>query len=653
MRKGNRTNQTIKRAFLLPGAIYHLHGAPVFVSGAIFVVAAAIFLIPFFYAFGFCFPRGDDFDEATRAMFFLDLPGGIYEIGREWLTWSGRYAYHFLAVFLGKAAESRFLYGAVCASVLFLYFWGFWLVLKNLGGRHALWPASIFLICLLASHGALPNFYLLTDALTSGLQGSAWLIFLGCLLAMRRLPEPKMWKLTLGAGIFAIGIYEHSALAVIVTAFAALSLAFFRQRPHAIKSWPKTLWRQPGIRPFATLFLWLSAFLLLSFLAPGNMRRNLARGIDCQRQWEQLASLCPDWLHIMASFWTTPWPWLTFLAALAACVRLRPCGKKTTISLLLIGSYACFSLAVISLHAMSDAPILSESKLVASLHFYMAIALAGIIIAMFAGRFRSFLALAPALILFFALSFLSANYRLTLTNAANGQMLALARFMDGRHKILGQAAELSRSSLPPTGLWGEILHPGARQRNFDPNLPMIEIAAFPWQVFPVYMKEALATDVKTWPNGWAAWFYGTGSLKAVWPEPPEDCPRIPLALPRPVRDAGVTRAWRAFAPANNSINDWLILETVGAPTGALTIFRASMPETGRLLPMFLQKLRAFTFASEGSFTREPQTALGGIFIPANTSQNIPLGISPPGGPQPPIFANCAGNIYYRLHPAAP
>lgn len=68
--------------------------------------ALVALLLPFAYAFGFLFPRGDDFDEVTRAMFPFDLPGGLYEVAREWLTWSGRYTYHFLAVFLGKAGKS-------------------------------------------------------------------------------------------------------------------------------------------------------------------------------------------------------------------------------------------------------------------------------------------------------------------------------------------------------------------------------------------------------------------------------------------------------------------------------------------------------------------------------------------------------------------
>lgn len=617
------------------------------------MLAAAIFFVPFFYAFGFCFPRGDDFDEATRAMFFLDLPGGIYEIGREWLTWSGRYSYHFLAVFLGKAAESRFLYGTVCASVLFLYFWSFWLALKNLGARHAPFLAMLFLICLLASHGALANFYLLTDALTSGLQGAAWLIFLACVLRMWRAApaEPKIWKRTLATGIFAIGAYEHSALSVLTTAFAALSLAILLQPPPNMASWPGAIWRHPRIRHFATLFLWLGAFLLLSFLAPGNMRRNLARGIDLQQQWEQLSSLWPDWLHTVASFWTTPWPWLTTITALFACACLRPCKNRVSISLLLLCSYACFSITVVFLHALSDVPFLSEPKLAASLHFYTAIVLAGTILAILGGRVRSLRPLFPAMIVFFALCFFSPNYRQTLLNAANGQMLLLASFMDGRHNILNQAemAASSRSLLPPTGLWGEILYPDARQRNFDSSLPMVEVPAFPWQVFPVYMKEALTDNEKAWPNTWAAWFYGIGSIRAVWPEIQGSCPLIPLDIPSHIREAGIARAWRALAPAGNSINDWLLIEAGEEQTGNLTIFRAAQPTTGRLAPMFLQKLWASAFASEDSFAVKPQTALGGVFLPASGLGIIPLGISMPDRPEPPIFVNCPGNIYYRLY----
>ena len=75
-------------------------------------------LLPFFWALGFLYPRGDDFDYATRAMFLLDVPGGIFESVREWLFQSGRYTYHFLAVLLGKAGVWPLLAALVCAAVL-------------------------------------------------------------------------------------------------------------------------------------------------------------------------------------------------------------------------------------------------------------------------------------------------------------------------------------------------------------------------------------------------------------------------------------------------------------------------------------------------------------------------------------------------------
>ena len=64
-------------------------------------------------------------------MFIFDLPGGIYEIAREWLTWSGRYTYHFLAVFLGKAAHIRAANGLLCALVMFLYFLSLFIHIKS------------------------------------------------------------------------------------------------------------------------------------------------------------------------------------------------------------------------------------------------------------------------------------------------------------------------------------------------------------------------------------------------------------------------------------------------------------------------------------------------------------------------------------------
>ena len=75
---------------------------------------ALVIMLPFFWGFAFVFPQGEDFEYMSRAMCFLDLPGGLYEMGRQWLYTGGRYGLHFLQTFLGRAPESLLLNGAIC-----------------------------------------------------------------------------------------------------------------------------------------------------------------------------------------------------------------------------------------------------------------------------------------------------------------------------------------------------------------------------------------------------------------------------------------------------------------------------------------------------------------------------------------------------------
>ncbi len=74
---------------------------------------ALLLFVPFCWGLAFLFPRGDDFELVTRAMFFLDLSGTLYETGRQWLLSGGEYSLHFLQVFLGKVLESLLLCGLV------------------------------------------------------------------------------------------------------------------------------------------------------------------------------------------------------------------------------------------------------------------------------------------------------------------------------------------------------------------------------------------------------------------------------------------------------------------------------------------------------------------------------------------------------------
>ena len=82
---------------------------------------ALVVMLPFFWGFAFVFPQGEDFEYMSRAMCFLDLPGGLYEMGRQWLYTGGRYGLHFLQTFLGRAPESLLLNGAICLLSLAVY----------------------------------------------------------------------------------------------------------------------------------------------------------------------------------------------------------------------------------------------------------------------------------------------------------------------------------------------------------------------------------------------------------------------------------------------------------------------------------------------------------------------------------------------------
>ena len=198
--------------------------------GWVWWVLLLALLLPFAYAFGFLFPRGDDFDEVTRAMFPFDLPGGLYEIVREWLTWSGRYTYHFLAVFLGKAGDIRPLYGLVCAGVTALFGLGLYGLARVLqvGRGASAFSGLLAVVVALAGHHSLPNFYLLTDALTMGLLQSMTLIFLWALCRLWQAPAAlarrARWQAII-VGVLTVGVFEHSALAALAACTVAVLLA--------------------------------------------------------------------------------------------------------------------------------------------------------------------------------------------------------------------------------------------------------------------------------------------------------------------------------------------------------------------------------------------------------------------------------------------
>lgn len=634
-------------------------------------ICAAAFLSPFIYAFFFCYPRGDDFDSVTRSMFLFDLPGGIYEICREWLTWSGRYTYHFLAVFLGKAAGSRFACGIVCASVAALY----WFAVRSLPPRKHGGPgddsffATLAIITLLACHGRLQNFYLFTDSLTICLQGGAYLVFLNFLCSLHdNLRENIVDKANAAAtraviaSIIAIGVYEHAALAVFWTSLCSLCLAFMSQ-PSGRFSLLRRLEQFPT-RLYARIFVFSCAAILFSFLAPGNFNRNHTRGIDATSQLNGLFSIGADWLDVCQSFFTSLW-----IPGIALLVLMRSFETKTDTSmrcgnlcLCLAAPFACalFTLSIACLHALSDAPLTSTPKLGASIHLYMAIAwgvfLWNLPLPKTIIKFRAHLPTLGAIGLFIIFAS-SVNLQSTFVSAGSGQMLELAASMEARRNYLLSIAD--KFPPEPFGLYGEVVKPGIRKRAIDTSRPQVIVQAISPPVFPVYMDEALAPEYAQWPNLWAAWLWGCGAIKSSSPAPQNAILKVisgnGMELHIPEKIKGLEGAWRVSAtggPNSTFADDWLVLR--GFKGKSITIMKPVAPTWMRLAPLPLQYYLQDKLAANETTNISIFMSLSGTFFHFYNYKAIDDWLALPIGrinitPQY-LFASFDGLTYYRLQP---
>lgn len=625
-----------------PAAKRHDARAAVFCRALVWL-ALCCALAPFVYALGFCFPRGDDFDEVTRAMFLFDLPGGLYEVGREWLTWSGRYTYHFLAVFLGKAGELRWAYGLICGGILALYGVAFSGLARQAGARagDAALLGGLAVLALCACHQNLWAFYLLTDALTMGLQPAAALLFFWSLCRFRAAldreaparpgstgPPVPLAPATRGArrtaillGVLAVGVFEHAALAVLLGTGMFCVLAFARDARHGLS--PRRMLRGPGhLRAALPVALWCLGAALFSFLAPGNQQRRSVRGIDAAAQQRQLDAVWSDWTDAMAAFGESLWPvavaGLVALLVLVRRPRTAATGLSRTEHLLLAlmapAGYIVWSLGLTLLHALSDVPLSAAPKLPAGLAQYAACAL-GFTLYALAGicrplpapeRLRKIARVAAPLLALalMALFCRSDNFLRTAANAVNGNMLFLADAQETRDAWLRRAAGEARAdSRPRFGLIGEILRPGVRARRLDPTLPLVVVQAETARVFPVHSGEALPENPEHWPNLWAAWMYGVGGVASARPDParavaavsglrcpeaPRDGGPLPLALPPALRLNGVEGVWRVRAwggPNPTFADTWLVMACRQPLPGRLSLFRAAPPHWRRLAPL--------------------------------------------------------------------
>lgn len=607
-------------------------------------VFICVLLLPFIFAYGFIYPQGDDFDSASRAVCLFDFIGGVYEVFREWFTWSGRYTYHFMAVFFGKAAESRIWSGLVCFGVLCSYAFAFWWLISPLvtnrfySRLHAIVLSLAAVLALYASFGTLPNFYLLTDALTIAHQGATALFFLALVIMLwqkvfiSKGDCKKEWRRTLLTGIFAIGVYEHAALAVIcisLTFFCSacfihkhgynLSLLdkIYFQHVHKSGKWNQRFNRllgrlnTPLIRPFLTLSLCLSIPLAFSFLAPGNFIRNFKRGVEISIQIEQLKMIGADWLDAMGSFLESPW--IPLLICLVTAMRFftRPTTQtKGYIPLIAatasIICFLVFSFSLVFLHALTDVPFHAEDKLHASFGFYAAITFAVLLFNALAHLrlppelpriARSLLAMI-CMVVFLMLVVNTRNFRATFLNAVNGGLGILAIEMQERDKWLAELQQDNAIEPDPTGLLGEILYPEIRERKARLDLSQAVVDRVTEAVFPVYMNDALADTCERWPNLWAAWMYGQGCVRAKMPDPAEALANVRMGsarevlLPAVLRMSGFTRGWRVDAPGGEGPTfalSWLVLEGAKDQSLVLHVLRCNLPMTSRLAPLSLQE----------------------------------------------------------------
>lgn len=667
------------------------------VAAACALLGCLNLLAPFIYAFAFCFPAGDDFDEASRAMFLFDLPGGLYEAAREWLAWSGRYSYHFLAVFLGRAAESRLVEGPLCLAILALNGLAAQMLAKTCGcsTARAFFFGLLSLLALCACHQRLPVFYLLTDALTSGLQCGAFLLFLAFLCRLWRKLEideasgaKTCFQACLCGGAFAIGIYEHAALAVFFASLSALVLALARKPWQQMDKNMLRKARAAFAKPFLRLWLWLSLALAFSFLAPGNFRRRAMRGVDENLVSSQLENVWSAWLDLLTDFFQSPWPLaiLCLVSILAFLVKNRDDSPKAELPaffaiFLCLAMFCLFAFGLALLHAVSDVPIGAAPKLSASSGFFGAIALAFALYPALAraaaGIFNfplekpaRFSICAIALFCLFAITAHGDNFRKTGLNAANGQMLQYALFMEKRLewlKKLGQAGPAAEK--PRFGLAGELFHKGRRLEAINPAWRKAIVPAFQGEAFPLAYGEQLSPGENVWPNIWLAWLYGLKSVECAKPDP-LDAARlaalgqgVELALPENLREKGLDSAWRVKAPLQGNeffTLDWLALRAPGGMKGGVHIMRPNPPDFKRLEPMFLQEywLSGLAGIKKLEIGWPPRLIASSLFFEADLWRSgeyyaFPLGPAAPGDGKlwPDIlFFSLSGGEYDLLRP---
>lgn len=467
-----------------------------------YTIPLLLLLAPFFIAMAYTFPSGDDFSRANEARTWFDIGQALESMGKSWWTWSGRYTHHFLVIFLGKSAESRFGYMAVCVFVSLLYWVSLWGIFKGVtkGGEKA---QAFFIssVCMLTLYSCYPavriTFYEVTDLLGIAIGNGLVLTFIWslCSLWNAEVIQARHKWTTISSAVAAIGCYEHSAIAIVLVALTACAMACYTSHRHK--------------KFFITISLVSCAFFLVSFFARGNFRRQTKRDVSLDQILDQLILAFDAWKNFGFSYFASMFLPLSIWVATCVGPYKDTYEEKGTPTRIKPAFYALgctfivclLSAGIIIIHALSDVPIHhGVPKLTASIMLLTTYAVTACCIGLAlplrtllkkTGKHNLYLLVSG--LLFGLLLTQQTGYKETLSSQFSGESAAYAASKEKRNAFLywqGFSSErglqtVSREMLSP--------HPNA-------------------------VTFAIPEDPKTWPADKAAQMFGVDAVVASLPK---------------------------------------------------------------------------------------------------------------------------------------
>lgn len=443
-------------------------------AGALLVVP----LLPMLVAAFATFPLGDDFSRSNDAHFLFDLPKAVEFVVFEWIHWSGRYSHTFSIIFFADSVRWPWVHGLLILSFIGVFFVaarGIFLCLVN-EPVASWWLALLATLGLFAAHETLDrNLYFFTDSVGLGAGSLALLVFLWRLLVLwtANVAMASQVRWAMAAGVVAVGYYEHSLLATLLSAGVAFVAA--RWTRHA---------RKPDF------FRVLRAVLIAAAVAlgaPGNFKRQVVRPVDWR---DQLAQVPSEYLRWVPEVLSCRFMLVALLLAFAASAW-RPAARERRLALPFAFATLALSVAVIFLHAFTDASMDSNPKLPANLHFMLGIGLTATFVAAWPKRLSLSRSASVVLVTLLAVPSLALAPRVTLVarQVLSGNIAAYRDAMESREAVIRQTQSGTVRVAPVA------------------NCP-----------YPACIEEAVRDDPGVWPSDKIARYYGVPVLTAA-PDP--------------------------------------------------------------------------------------------------------------------------------------